>query len=167
MLVASVVRDLERALPAAEGGEPIERAASPITRGRLPLTRDRNGFRDPLIGRLGGLTRTRGEELRDVLAAIRAEKPVPGEITEAEVLAVAAAYAGPRLGEGLERLAAASVKLPRAGQVWVGEQGRAVELDAVLRALPVVDLPRFVERLAKVADAQDAVALETLIGEEG
>jgi hypothetical protein len=170
MLVASVVRDLERALPAEDGDAPVERVTPERgTGGRitLPGASDRLALRDALRAPVFSLPASRAEELRNVLAAIRAEKPVKDEITEAEVLAVAAAYAGPRLGEGLDRLAAAPTKIPATGQVWIGDEGRAVELDGVLRAIDATDLPRFAERLAKAADAKDAAALEKLIGEEG
>jgi hypothetical protein len=174
MLVASVVRDLERALPAEGGDEPAERATPtdrlpPPSIGRLAAARDIAGLRESLvIARPGSaLLRTRGEELRDVLEAIRVEKPVPTEITEAEVLAVAGAYAAPRLGEGLERLAAAPASLPTADQVWIADEGKVVELDAVLRAVEPTGLPRFAERLGKVAASRDAAALARLISAEG
>lgn len=176
MLVASVVHDLEGALP-AEGDTPRPERIPAPSRERMPApgtpAPTRGTVRiSPTDARTAALRdalarRTPSEEMRDVLEAIRIEKTEPGEVTEAEVLAVAAAYAGPRLGEGLERLSAAKPQIPSAGQVWIGDQGDAVELDRVLRAMDAADLPRFAEKLAKVADAKDAAALAKLIAAEG
>jgi hypothetical protein len=165
-LVASVVLDLERAL-APEGSE--------VGTARRATTERREARRLREVAmRTGGITirtnptgRTAAEEMREVLTAIRAEKTEPGKVTEAEVLAVAAAYAAPRLGEGFERLATTKPEIPAAGKAWIGLQGEAVALDRVLRDMPANDLPSFVEKLAKSADAQDAAMLAKLIGKEG
>jgi hypothetical protein len=163
MLVASVVRDLERALPAEDGDAPVERVRPPV---RLPGSSlpspARGSVLAPSVSTLA--IRTRADELRDILSAIRAEKPESAEITEAEVLAAAGAYAGPRLGEGLERLEATRI-IPAADQVWIGDQGQAVQLDDLLRGMDGAALPEFAERVAKLADAKDAAALAKLIAE--
>ena len=167
-LVASVVRDLERALP-SEDEAVVERLPAPPRRDttlrREDLLREdraREILPREVLGR-----RSASDEMRDVLAAIRADKAEPGEVTEAEALAVAAAYAAPRLGEGLERLAATKPQIPSGSQVWVGTQGRALELDRVLRGMDAAALPGFAEKLAKATATQDAAALEKLIDEEG
>ena len=177
MLVASVVHDLELAVPAAT--EPTE-PPGPVDPLPLPRPRPTPFPRTPLptpIGRVtrpGGLTlpttrlapRTRAAELRDILTTLAARKPNARELTEAEVLAVAGAYAGPRLGEGLERLEAAR-EIPVTDQVWVGDQGRAVEIDSLMQGADAAALETFAGRLAEIAAAKDVAALEALIAEEG
>jgi hypothetical protein len=90
------------------------------------------------------------------------EKPL---LTEADVVDVASDYGDPTLGDGLDRLAGAMAKdpLPRAGLLWLGDSGLALELDRTARDLSAAELAGFADKLRPIVGGKQADELKTLL----
>lgn len=96
----------------------------------------------------------------------RADLPPPKVVHEGHILAVAGAYADPRLGEGLERVRehlGEQGDLPLASALWLGGTGQALGLDRAARDVRAPALSRFVDDLVKIAADKDTDALTLLI----
>lgn len=110
-----------------------------------------------------GLTRIALADLQGVSTALRDDTPL--SLSVAEVLDIAQDYSGPRVGEGLARAQAAlgkdwpDVKTA----LWLGGTGKALDLDAALRAIPGEQAAGFAKLLNDAAGKQDAAALDAVI----
>ncbi len=177
VLMASAVRDLEAAVP----------QAAPTSPPTLPPTLPPTGplVDGPILGRPGvapratdlvarpgstGLTRltsARATLNAALLARLPAgQKPV---LTEADVVDVASDYGDPRLGDGLDRLAAAMAKDPLAREslLWLGDSGHALALDRTAQALPAAGLADLGDKLRPIARDKQTDALVRLLATTG
>jgi len=149
VLSAAALRDLEAALPraAAPAGSGTTGTASPS----LPPARlgARPGFGRLVTARAAGAAATR--------------------LSEADVIAIAADYGDPRLGDGLARVAQAlsADPLPQAGEIWLGGSGVALDIDRAARDLPDENLAGFATGLRQAARDQSAEALQLLLAGTG
>jgi hypothetical protein len=55
------------------------------------------------------------------------------------------------------------VAMPASALVWIGGQGVAVELDALLREAAEKELPRLAQALAKIGEGEDRAGLQKLL----
>jgi hypothetical protein len=95
---------------------------------------------------------------------VRAQPTAADRLAEGDVLDVAAAFDLPDLGDGLARLdAARGGALPQADALWLGERGRALELDRLGLRLDGAAAAGLAGALADAAAARDADALDALI----
>lgn len=163
VLLTAAVHDLEavlpdRATPAPAPGPAL--GSVPVA----PAVRLREIAPAPGISRIGNA--------REALnAAILQRQPAGTKLplTEADVVDVASAYADPRLGDGLDRLAAAMVADPleqRALQ-FLGDSGQALVLDSLTQSLAFVQLMKFAEALRPIARSGQADALARLLASTG
>ena len=90
------------------------------------------------------------------------QKPL---LTEADVVDVASDYGDPRLGDGLDRLAAAMAQDPLARDilVWLGDSGQALAVDRVAQTLSAAGLADFAARLRPIAGGKQTDALVRLL----
>lgn len=115
---------------------------------RAPASADLSAVRS-------GLTRVAAAEEAGLTTKARTDTDL--KLGEAEVMDVAQDYADPRLGEGLARLGGAlGEKWPSAKEaIWLGESGKALELDLVFRTLPEESVEDFAA-LVKAATGKEA-----------
>jgi len=91
----------------------------------------------------------------------------PPKLSEADVIDVSSDYADARLGDGLDRLAAAlTTPIDSAGQVWIGGTGLGLALDAAARDVSGPDYAEFAKAVTDAVTAKDAPALGRAIGVE-
>ena len=86
-------------------------------------------------------------------------------LTEGQVLDVAQRYSGPRLGEGYARLdATLGEEWPDAkSAIWLGETGKALDVDTAFRAAPGEKLADFAELLKTAVAGQDSGAIDKVL----
>src|SRR5690606_29371303 len=125
---------------------------------RAPASADLSAVRS-------GLTRVAAAEEAGLTTKARTDTDL--KLGEAEVMDVAQDYADPRLGEGLARLGGAlGEKWPSAKEaIWLGESGKALELDLVFRTLPEESVEDFAA-LVKAATGKAARSEERRVGRE-
>jgi hypothetical protein len=101
------------------------------------------------------------------LATFRAATVSPADlISEGDVIDVASDYADSRLGEGLEQIIVAlgeGAKPPLTTVLWLGESGRALDLDRAARDVKASSIAKFATDVIKAAEDQDLDALDLLI----
>lgn len=110
-----------------------------------------------------GLTRIALAHAQGDSTAARDDTPL--NLSAAEVLDIAQDYSGARLGEGLARLAGALGKgWPDAKTAqWIADSGRALALDAGMRAIPGEQAGGFATLVRDAAANQDAAALDAAL----
>jgi hypothetical protein len=152
ILTAAAVHDLETALPPAAppggggGPQPGGPPVAPPAAGGPPAPVRRIGFARLVTARLA--PRPDGQ---------------PHLLTEGDVIDVAADYADPSLGDGLDRLTAALRDRPldQKASLWIGGTGQALGLDRVARDVDAAVLPAFAASVATIAGkGNDAAATE-------
>ena len=87
-------------------------------------------------------------------------------ISEGDVIDVASDYADSRLGEGLERIIVAlgeGAKPPLITALWLGESGRALDLDRAGRDVKASSIAKFATDVMQAAGDQDLDAIDLLI----
>jgi len=86
-------------------------------------------------------------------------------LTEGQVLDVAQKYSGPRLGEGFARLDSTLGEEwpdPKSA-IWLGETGKALDVDTAFRLAPGERLGDFADLLAKAVASQDPAAIDKVL----
>lgn len=169
ILLASAVHDLE-AMSATVGADAAAVAAAMASITDATLVR-----RLDAAAALRGATSilTVGRSVTGAVAATATSARAPTSklpITEGDVMDVASAYADPRLGEGLERITeqlGKATPLPQASALWIGDTGKALELDRAARDVRTTALAKFATDLVKLADGKDADGLAILIANVG
>lgn len=167
VLVASVVHDLEAALPKTA---PSPGPTSPPIIDR-PLSLRTDAASAGVAAAAQPASRVGVDRLTSARLALNTavlarqpagEKPL---LTEADVVDVASDYGDPTLGDGLDRLAGAMAKdpLPRAGLLWLGDSGLALELDRTARDLSAAELAGFADKLRPIVGGKQADELKTLL----
>jgi len=155
MLITSVVRDLEAALP-PPGPTPVSvpTALTPAP-GLVPVSLLRPG-----LTRLISARTALSDVIRTRLPA--GQRPL---LTEADVVDVATDYGDPRLGDGLARLATAMAPDPlaRDSLLWLGDSGHALTLDHTALGVPSTQLAQFADQLRTIARGQQTDALVRLL----
>jgi len=121
--------------------------------------------------RLSGSVTLTSAALRDLeaaapRAAATGAPPAPDRLDEGEVIAVASRYGDARLGDGLERIAAAlagSDPLPAAAEIWLGGTGMALDVDQAARDLAADSLAEFAAGLRRATRTQSTDELRGLL----
>jgi hypothetical protein len=110
-----------------------------------------------------GLNRVAVANLARITTAAREDTPL--KLGEGEVMDVAQDYSDPRLGEGLQRVAAAiGGGWPSAKEaVWLGESDKALPVDLAFRAVAEERLADFAALLKAAVTAQDTKAVDDLL----
>jgi hypothetical protein len=160
ILMASAVRDLEAVVAQPTGGTvtpPVVERPTDVRPG------------SPVVGRPGterpGVDRVRDARLAFArAAAVRRPTGEQQLLTEADVVDVASDYGDPRLGDGLDRLAAARKEpLKPDAEVWLGDTGQALLLDRVARDLSADGIEKFNDRVGEIVAARRAEELERFL----
>jgi hypothetical protein len=168
--MASAVRDLEAALPKpAPAPTPTPAPVEPPRPG-VPVLGSPGVA--PIIRATGSVGLTRLTSARTALSAVILARRPAGQkplLTEADVVDIASDYGDPRLGAGLDRLAAAMAQDPlaRDSLLWLGESGQALALDRMAQALPAAGLADFADRLRPIARGKQTDALVRLLATTG
>lgn len=177
ILTASIVRDLEAALPETVPAPPPTPEPGGPPRPDAPTGVRPGGGVAPRPAPLGvrptasvGLARL--VSARTALsAAILARQPAGQKplLTEADVVDVASDYGDPRLGDGLDRLARAMTNDPlaRDSLLWLGESGQAQALDRTAQALTTAQIAAFADQLRPIARDKQTDALVQLLATTG
>lgn len=167
ILMTSAVHDLEAmARTINRGGETVAAAAADTISAELARKLDAAAALRDVKGSLA----TRGGT---VLTGVRADTPGPigkQPITEGDVMDVASTYADPRLGEGLERIAeqlGETTPMADSSARWIGDTGKALELDRAARDVRPWAFAKFATDLVKLADDKDSDGLALLIANAG
>jgi hypothetical protein len=149
------------------GPTPRPRIPRPTIPGRRP-TIPRPTFatataRPQLAVFRAGLARVAAASAAGVTTEAREDTPL--KLGEGEVMDVAQDYSDPRLGEGLDRAAAAiGGSWPSAKDaVWLGESGKALAVDLAFRSVGEEKLGDFAELLKAAVAAQDSKAVDDLL----
>lgn len=170
IMTVAVIADLERAAAPEAQPLPTPPTLPPSGGFRIPTPdrlspfsriRDISGATDLAIAR-DGLRRINAATILGTAPASRASTDL--NLSEAEVLDIAADYASPRLGEGFERVA------PMIDDDWpnsatalaIGESGVALELDHGLRLVARNELSEVADKLNAAASSDDGDALADL-----
>lgn len=161
LLLSSAVHDLEAAVPAATPAPSPAPLPSPGPVLDIPLAHPS----DLVLARTlrSGVSRLNLSRL--IAASAVAAAGTQPKLSEADVIDVASDYAGPRLGDGLDRLSAAlATPIDSNGQVWIGGTGLGLALDGAARDVSGPDFAEFAKSVTDAVTAKDAPALGRAIG---
>lgn len=156
IMTAAVIADLEKL---ATAPEPVPEPTKPILRETVTLDRANVLLATSTLSALRtGLARANLATALGKTPAISDETAL--DLSESEVLDVAADYSNPRLGEGLAAIA------PILGDKWptakeaiaIGDSGVALELDDGLRRAKPATLPELAEQVKTAATDAEALA---------
>jgi hypothetical protein len=180
MLTTSVVHDLEAAMPAV--APPVTSPPLPIGEvggtGLTPATPTTATPATPttaspaLSSLVGGLVARPGVgrilAIRSIVLPIL---PVGARplLTEADVTDVASDYSDIQIGDGLDRLKTAfgTAPLDQAGELWLGDTGKVLDLDHVARAAANADMQKLADGVSKAVADRDATELNNVIAAAG
>ena len=119
------------------------------------MLREFGGVSPDLLAVREGFARVAAASAAGTTTAAREDTPL--KLGEGEVMDVAQDYSDPRLGEGVRRAAALGRDWPSAKDaVWLGESGKALQVDLAFRAVGEEKLADFADLLKAAVAAQDA-----------
>ncbi len=110
-----------------------------------------------------GLTRTAIAKAKGKTTAARSKTKL--KLGEGEVMDIAQDYSDPRLGEGFERIdhvLGESWPNEKAA-IWIGETGKALDIDGAFRNVEGEKLPDFAELLKSAVAGKDTAAIDNVL----
>ncbi|MEE9432865.1 MAG: hypothetical protein V3V15_01325 [Sphingorhabdus sp.] len=186
ILTAAVVADLEKIAKedvpeidvqpaiARPPRRPGRRTVQPDARLRAFNPRMMRTINPAILGRIkpasrrfaavrAGLNRTAIAKARGISTAARSDTKL--KLGEGEVMDIAQDYSDPRLGEGFERLDhALGDKWPNEkSAIWLGETGKALDIDSAFRNVAGEKLPDFAELLKAAVAGKDSNAIDSTL----
>jgi hypothetical protein len=150
------------ALGLADRVKAVEASATPAAVARIT-----NLFARPALMNSTSLTAALLQRLEAAARGTGGGSGVP--VTDAMVIAAAAGFDDPRLGDGLTRLllALGTTPLGQPGELWVGSSGQALALDTAARAMVDSALPPLAALVRRAAADQNVTELTTAIANAG